>query len=75
MIMAGITIGTGAIIAARAVVTKDVEPYAIVGGNPAAFIKYRFTNDKIAELLKLKWWDWSEAKVKEYMSYLCATNV
>ena len=73
MIMAGITIGSGAIIAARAVVTKDVEPYAVVGGNPAELIKYRFTSDKIEELLKLKWWDWSEAKVKAEMPYLCAT--
>ncbi len=75
MIMAGITIGSGAIIAARAVVTKDVEPYAIVGGNPAEFIKYRFSSKKIAELLKLKWWDWSEEKVKESMTYLCSKEI
>jgi len=75
MIMAGITIGSGAIIAARAVVTKDVEPYAVVGGNPAEVIKYRFSEEKIAKLLILKWWDWSEKKVKENMDYLCATDV
>ena len=72
MIMPGITIGSGAIIAARAVVTKDVEPYAVVGGNPAEFIKYRFTEERISELLKLKWWNWSEEKVKANVGMLCS---
>jgi hypothetical protein len=53
-------------------VTKDVEPYAVVGGNPAEFIKFRFSSEKIAELLKLKWWDWSEEKLKENMDFLCS---
>ena len=75
MIMAGITIGSGAIIAARAVVTKDVEPYAVVGGNPSSFIKYRFADEKIMKLLHLKWWDWSEEKVKENMKWLCSEEI
>ena len=75
MIMAGVTIGEGAVIASRAVVTKDVPPYAIVGGNPAQIIKYRFTEDEIEKLLKLKWWDWSEEKVKEMMAKLCSGDI
>jgi len=73
--MAGVTIGSGAIIASRAVVTKDVEPYAVVGGNPAQLIKYRFSVDEIEKLLTLKWWDWSEERVKEHMPFLCGKNV
>jgi virginiamycin A acetyltransferase len=57
-IMPGINIGDGAIIATKAVVTKDVEPYTIVGGNPAKPIKKRFSEDTISKLLQLKWWDW-----------------
>ena len=75
MIMAGVTIGSGAVIASRAVVTKDVEAYAVVGGNPAQLIKYRFSADEIEKLLKLKWWDWSEDKVKEKMKALCSKEV
>lgn len=59
-ILDGVTIGDGAIIAAGAVITKDVPPYAIVGGIPAKVIKYRFSDEQIQWLLKLKWWDKSE---------------
>ena len=75
MIMAGVTIGSGAVIAARAVVTKDVPPYAVVAGSPAKVIKYRFEAQQIEELLKLKWCDWSEEKVKEAMPYICSTDI
>jgi len=75
MIMSGVTIGSGAVIASRAVVTKDVEPYAVVGGNPAEVIKYRFSAEEIEKLLKLKWWDWSEERVKERVGLLCAEDV
>ncbi|MBK9105108.1 MAG: CatB-related O-acetyltransferase [Saprospiraceae bacterium] len=57
-IMAGVTIGDGAIIAANSTVTKDVAPYAIVGGNPATEIRKRFDEDRIRKLLDIKWWDW-----------------
>ncbi|MFI3326454.1 MAG: CatB-related O-acetyltransferase [Clostridia bacterium] len=56
-VLEGVTIGDGAIVAAGAVVTKDVPPYAIVGGVPAKIIKYRFTQEQIEKLLKLKWWN------------------
>lgn len=69
-IMAGVTIGDGAIIATNATVTKDVEPYSIVGGNPAREIKKRFTNDVISKLLKLKWWDWDIEKISKNIQKL-----
>lgn len=56
-IKSGVTIGDGAIIGTGAVVTKDVEPYSIVGGVPAKLIRYRFTKEQIEALLKIKWWD------------------
>ena len=59
----GITIGDGAIIGAHSVVTKDVAPYAVVAGAPAAFIRYRFSDEEIKNLLEIKWWDWPEEKL------------
>lgn len=64
MVIGGVNIGDGAVIAAGAIVTKDVPPYAIVAGNPARVIRYRFSEDKIKELLELKWWDWPDEKLK-----------
>lgn len=63
VLLSGMKVGNGAIIGAGSIVTKDVPPYSIVGGNPAKVIKYRFDNVIIEELNKLKWWDWDEAKV------------
>ena len=62
-IMPGVKIGDGAIIATRSTVTKDVEPYSIVGGNPAKLIRKRFSDEVIEGLLRLKWWDWPVEKV------------
>lgn len=70
VIMAGVHIGDGAIIAARAVVTKDVLPYTIVGGTPAKEIRKRFDTDVIEQLLMLKWWDWSIDKIRQYLPYI-----
>ena len=64
VIMAGVTIGDGAAIGARAVVTKDVPPYTIVGGVPAKPIRRRFPEDVISDLLKIRWWDWPEEKIQ-----------
>lgn len=58
LIMPGVTIGNGAIIASRAVVTNDVPPYAIVGGNPGRVIRMRYDEDTITALLEIAWWDW-----------------
>lgn len=64
IILSGVEIGDGAVIAAGAVVTKNVPPYAIVGGVPAKLIKYRFSEKVIQDLLKIKWWNWSDADIK-----------
>lgn len=63
VIMAGVTIGDGAIIGTRAVVTKDVPPYTIAGGVPAKAIRKRYSEEMIAALLELKWWDWPEDQI------------
>jgi len=63
-ILSGVRIGDGAIIAAGSVVSKDVPPYAIVGGVPAKLIKYRFDRDVVNKLLEIKWWDWPSEKLK-----------
>ncbi len=62
-IMPGVNIGNGAIIAAHSVVTKDVEPYSIVGGNPAKLIRKRFTEEQIKKLLDIAWWNWNIEKI------------
>jgi acetyltransferase-like isoleucine patch superfamily enzyme len=70
-IMSGVIIGDGAVIATNSVVTRNVEPYSIVGGNPAKFIKKRFNNEKIDLLLKLKWWEWDDEKINNNLHILC----
>lgn len=69
-ILDGVKIGDGAVIGTNALVTKDVPPYAIVGGNPAKIIKYRFDEKKIGELLEMKWWDWDERDIRENIGNL-----
>ena len=67
-IMGGVTIHNGAVVAAGSVVTKDVPPYAIVGGNPAKIIKYRFSEDIIKKLQIISWWNWSSELIKQRRS-------
>ena len=71
VIMPGVKIGDGSIIGAYAVVTRDVPPYCVVGGNPARFIKKRFHDELIQILLELKWWDFPEEKLVEFLPLLC----
>jgi acetyltransferase-like isoleucine patch superfamily enzyme len=71
----GVTIGDGAVLATECFVTKDVPPYAVVGGNPAKVIKYRFTEEQIKELLQIKWWNWNDEEVKQAVPLLASSNI
>ena len=75
IVMPGIKIGDGAVIGTRAVVTRDVEPYAIVGGNPAREIRKRFDECQINLLLELRWWEWSEDQLHIAMPILTSGNI
>ncbi|HEV3312153.1 MAG TPA: CatB-related O-acetyltransferase [Chloroflexota bacterium] len=73
-VMSGVTIGDGAVIAAGAIVTKDVSPYAIWGGVPAKFIRYRFDPSTIEALLEIKWWNWDESAIRSASAAMLDTD-
>ncbi|RIV46032.1 CatB-related O-acetyltransferase [Flagellimonas pelagia] len=75
VIMPGVTVGDGAIIGARSVVVKDVEPYTIVGGNPAKPLKKRYDEKTIASLLKIQWWNWPVEKIESNLDTILGTDV
>lgn len=75
VIMSGVKIGDGAIIATRAVVTKDVEPYTIVGGIPAKEIRKRFDDETISKLEEMCWWDWDYEKIKSNIHTITSGNI
>ncbi|MEY4505397.1 MAG: hypothetical protein RL154_1698 [Pseudomonadota bacterium] len=75
MIMPGIKIADGAVVGARSLITKNIGAYEIWGGNPAKLIKKRFSDDDIAKLLQIKWWDWSVDKIKQNLSLLRNSDV
>ena len=75
IIMPGIKIGDGAVIGTRSLVTRDVEPYAIVGGNPAKVIRKRFDDPDIHMLCELMWWDWTDAQLREAMPILTSNDI
>lgn len=74
-IMSGVTIGDGAVIANNSHVVKDVKPYSITGGNPAEFIKNRFTENQIDKLLEIKWWNWDDDKINKFTPLLCNHDI
>lgn len=74
-IMSGVTIGDGSVIANNSHVVKNVEPYSLVGGNPAKLIKYRFTQDQIEKLLQIKWCNWDDSKINQFVPLLCNNKI
>jgi acetyltransferase-like isoleucine patch superfamily enzyme len=74
-LLSGVNIGDGAIVGALALVTKDVEPYAIVGGNPAKLIRYRYPEEQRQALLEIRWWDWSEPEIRAAVPLLAGDDV
>jgi acetyltransferase-like isoleucine patch superfamily enzyme len=75
LIMSGVTIGDGAVIGARSIVTKDIDPYSINVGSPSRRVKKRFTEEQISDLLKIKWWDWDEDKILENSHLLMGKEI
>lgn len=75
VIMSGVSIGNGAVIAAGSVVSKNIGDYEIWGGNPSRFLKKRFDDNKITELLNLKWWNWEISIIRENIPHLCSDNL
>lgn len=75
LIMPAVSIGDGAIIASRSVVTKEVPPYTIVAGNPARIIRKRFDEQTIAQLLAIKWWDWPIEKINQHIKLIVACDI
>ena len=75
VIMPGVTIGDGAIIAAHSVVTKDVEPYTIVGGNPARVIRKGFNNHTIEQLVQIAWWNWDIEKITQNVAAIVGCDI
>lgn len=75
IILSGVTIGHGAVIASGSVVTRDVEPYAIAAGNPARVVRYRFDAPTRKALLEAAWWDWPEKELMRIMDKLCSEDI
>ncbi|MCC8417902.1 MAG: acetyltransferase [Rickettsia endosymbiont of Bryobia graminum] len=73
--MPGVTIGDGVIIGAYSLVTKDIPPYSIVGGNPSKIIRKRFSDDIIDELLLVKWWDWDYEKITKNIKAIVGVDI
>jgi acetyltransferase-like isoleucine patch superfamily enzyme len=75
VILSGVTVGHGAVVAAGAVVGRDVQPYSVVAGNPARHIRWRFPEDICAALLASAWWDWPESEVRQISPLLCSARI
>lgn len=74
-IMPGVRVGDGAIVATKSVVTADVEPYSVVGGNPARLIRKRYEESTVAELLKIQWWNWEHDKITRNVMAICGGDL
>ena len=74
-IMSGVTLGDGVVVANNSHVVSNAEPYSLVGGNPAKFIKYRFKPEQIEKLLQIQWWNWDDVKINEYAPLLCNVDI
>lgn len=74
-ILSGVTIGDGAVIGAKAVVAKSIPPYCVAVGNPAKVVRARFSEEQIQKLLKIKWWDWEDNKIKENIPLILSSNI
>jgi len=74
-ILSGVTVGHGAVVAAHAVVSRDVEPYSVVAGNPARHVRYRFGKEHREALLLSAWWTWPEAEVRKVSPLLCSNRI
>lgn len=75
VIMSGVKIGDGCVIANNSHVVKNIEPYSIVGGNPALLIKKRFNEEQIKKVLEIQWWNWDETKINENLHLICSNNI
>ena len=75
LIMPGIVVGDGAIIGARTVVTRDVESYSVVVGNPARHVHYRFADEHIAQLMEMQWWNWPLDVIKQELVLICSKDI
>lgn len=75
LVMPGVRIGDGAIVASRSVVTSDVAPYTIVGGNPARSVKQRFPDDVVGALLEIRWWDWDVEKITRNLEAIVGADL
>ena len=75
MILSGVHIGNGAVVAAGSIVTKNVSPYCIVGGNPAKIIRYRFSSEQIDKLERIAWWNWPRSKIVQALPLLLSNNI
>jgi carbonic anhydrase/acetyltransferase-like protein (isoleucine patch superfamily) len=75
VILSGVKIGNGAVIAARSVVNKDIPPYAIVAGNPGRLVKCRFDQATIADLQEIAWWNWPVSKIKDAWPLLLSSDI